>query len=271
MVQHFADNLQLLCSYYKSVADVCRRLHINRAQFNRYLNGTTMPSNSTQRRICEFFGVEPHEMMLAHEQFVKLVQARPIRQTEEVKALTPEQLQFDRLNQSGQLGLAKYNGYYFEYYYSMACPGKILRTLVHIESQDGKTYYKRIERLNPRNIKKSFHGVYNGFVQLLSDRLFLLDFESQTHVEMTQTILYPSFRNRVERLTGLRLGVSGSGERAPCCVRVVYEYLGKNINKKYAVAHCGLYDPESEEIDEDICQSIKNDMTEGDWHFRARF
>ncbi|WP_418138878.1 hypothetical protein AB8616_07270 [Marinomonas sp. RS-M-Aa-14] len=58
MAQDFAVNLQLLCSYYKSVADVCRRLNINRAQFNRYLNGTTVPNHSTQRRIGEFFGVE---------------------------------------------------------------------------------------------------------------------------------------------------------------------------------------------------------------------
>jgi transcriptional regulator with XRE-family HTH domain len=271
VAQDFADNLQLLCSYYKSVADVCRRLNINRAQFNRYLNGTTVPSNSTQRRIGEFFGVEPSEMVLAHAHFAKLVQARPIRQNEDVKSLTPEQMQFNKLNQSGQHGLAKYCGYYFEYYLSMACPGKILRTLVHVESQGDKTYYQRTERLNPRNLKKSFHGVYNGVVQLLSDRLFLIDYESQTHVEMTQTILYPSFQNRVERLTGLRLGVSGSGERAPCCARVVYEYLGSNINEKRAVAQCGLYEVDSDQIDEDICQSIKNDMKEGDWHFRARF
>ncbi|BDX03128.1 transcriptional regulator [Marinomonas pontica] len=271
MVENLASNLQLLCSYYKSVADVCRRLNINRAQFNRYLNSTTVPSNSTLRRIGEFFGVEPAEMMLSSAEFAQLVQSRPIRLNDDITTVSPEQQQFNVLNESGQHGLSKYCGYYFEYYFSMACPGKILRTLVHIESQGDKTYYQRTERLNPRNAKKSFHGIYRGVVQLLSDRLFLIDYEVQTHVEMTQTILYPSFRNRVERLTGLRLGVSGSGERAPCCVRVVYEYLGKNINKQRAVAQCGLYDINDDELDEDICQSITNDMNEGDWHFRARF
>ncbi|ETI61282.1 helix-turn-helix transcriptional regulator [Marinomonas profundimaris] len=271
MNQDFSDNLKLLCSYYKSVAEVCRRIGINRAQFNRYLNGTTSPSNSTQRRICEFFGVEIAEILLPHEQFVKRVQARPIRQAEEVKKLSPEQIQFNRLNQSGQQGLAKYGGYYFEYYLSMACPGQILRTLIHIESQGDKTYYQRTERLNPRSLKKSFHGVYSGVVQLLSDRLFLIDYETTTHVEMTQIILYPSFQNRIDRLSGLRLGVSGSGERAPCCARVIYEYLGLSINRKHAVAQCGLYNIDNDHIDGDICQSIKNDMKEGDWHFRARF
>ncbi|MBJ7537526.1 helix-turn-helix transcriptional regulator [Marinomonas sp. C1424] len=270
MTEDFTNNLRLLCSYYKSVAEVCRRLNMNRAQFNRYLNGTTVPTRNTQRRICDFFGVEPSEITLSSKQFAKLVQARPILYQEDV-ATSPEQLAFNQLNRAGQQGVSKYCGDYFEYYLSMACPGKILRTLVSIESQGDKTYYRRIERLNPSRTKKPFHGVYCGVVQLLSDRLFMMDYESITHVEMTQTILYPSFRNRVDQLTGLRLGVSGRGERAPCCVRVVYEYLGKNIHKKQAIAQCGLYDFDSTEITEDIRQSIVNDMKEDDWHFRARF
>ena len=35
MHEDFARNLRLLCSYYRSVAEVCRRLEINRPQFNR--------------------------------------------------------------------------------------------------------------------------------------------------------------------------------------------------------------------------------------------
>ena len=38
-----AENLRLLSSYYKSVAEVCRRLDINRQQFNKYLSGQTAP------------------------------------------------------------------------------------------------------------------------------------------------------------------------------------------------------------------------------------
>ncbi|WP_191600358.1 helix-turn-helix domain-containing protein [Marinomonas algicola] len=270
MTEDFSANLRLLCSYYKSVAEVCRRLNINRAQFNRYLNETTVPTRSTLRRIGDFFGVETNEIMLPHAQFVRLVQARPIRSQEDQPSVTPEQLAFNDLSQVGQQGLVRYWGYYFEYYLSMACPGKILRTLVNIESQGDKTYYRRIERLNTSLSKKSFHGIYSGAVQLLSDRLFLIDYESLTHVEMTQTILYPSFRNRVELLTGLRLGVSGRGERVPCCVRVVYEYLGKSINKKKVITQCGLYDIDSEDIAEEIRHSIINDIQAGDWHFKAR-
>ncbi|MFV0665907.1 helix-turn-helix domain-containing protein [Denitromonas sp.] len=52
MHDDFARNLRLLCSYYKSIAEVCRRLNVNRPQFNRYLSGRYRPSANTLRRFC---------------------------------------------------------------------------------------------------------------------------------------------------------------------------------------------------------------------------
>ncbi|GAB3482744.1 helix-turn-helix domain-containing protein [Marinomonas epiphytica] len=270
MEKNLSQNLRLLCSFYKSVAEVCRRLGLNRAQFNRYLNASSMPSASTLRRICDFFGVETHELILPHEDFQRLIQTRPvIVRSQQEESL--EQRHWGQLSANGQQGVEKYAGYYFEYYLSMAYPGKILRTLIHIEIINGKAYYHRTERLNPTGLKKAFHGVYKGGVQLLADRLFLLDYEAQTQAEMTQTILYPSFRNRVERLSGLRLGVSASSSRVPCCVRVVYEAIGYTMNKRTMLSLCGLYDIDSEKIDKDIRKSVLNSMGSNDWHFRAQF
>src|SRR4051794_15855183 len=80
--REFCANLRMLCSYYRSVADVCRKLNLNRAQFNRYLNGTSKPSNHTLERICDFFGVEPSEIYLPREHFHQIVQVRPKQRTE---------------------------------------------------------------------------------------------------------------------------------------------------------------------------------------------
>ena len=275
MHDDFGDNLRLLCSYYKSTAEVCRRLGINRPQFNRYLNGINRPSDSTMRRLCDFFGVEVHEMLLPHGQFQRLIQVRP--QQGERTALLPlqpdslEQQYLQRLNRAGQNGLDKYLGYYFEYYLSMAYPGSILRTLVCLEEHDGKTYYQRTERIRERPGSKPFHGVYRGMVEFLSDRIFLSDYETLTNFEMTQTVLYPSFRNRVDRLSGLRIGVSGSGERVPCCTRVLYEYLWREVDRQRVLALCGLYSCDDPALDADIRAAIRNDIGPGEWHFRARF
>src|SRR3546814_16222778 len=73
----FAENLRLLCSYYESVSAVCRRLGMNRQQFNKYLAGHSMPSRHNLRRICAFFGVEEAEIMLPNRRFAAIVELRP--------------------------------------------------------------------------------------------------------------------------------------------------------------------------------------------------
>jgi hypothetical protein len=88
---------------------------------------------------------------------------------------------------------------------------------------------------------------------------------------MTQTVLFPTFKNRIDRLTGLRLGVSGSGERMPCCTRVLYEFIGKDMKRNKVFPLLGLYDFDDHRIDQDIRDAIINNIAEGEWHFRGRF
>lgn len=270
MHEDFARNLRLLCSYYKSIADVCRRLNVNRPQFNRYLSGRYRPAAHTLRRFCDFFGVEEHEILLPSAQFERLVQVRP-RPTAPSEASTPEASHLERLKEIGTAGLNKYLGYYFETYLSMACPGRILRTLVCLELREGRVCYQRTERLVEHAEENAYHGIYLGLAHFLTDRIFLTDYESLTGLEMTQTILFPSFKNRVTRLTGLKLGVSGSGERMPCCARVVYEYLGPTIEVRRALRLCGLYDIDDPRIDAATRSAVMNEVTSGEWHFRAKF
>lgn len=105
---------------------------------------------------------------------------------------------------------------------------------------------------------------------MLSDRLFLVDYETLNRHELTQTILFPSFRNRLTRLTGIRTGVSDNSERMPCSTRVLYEYLGPGISVRKALAMCGLIDPESDQLDPGITAAVQNDMAGGEHHFKAR-
>lgn len=270
MNEDFARNLRLLCGYYKSIAEVCRRLDFNRPQFNRYLSGRYRPGRHTLHRFCEFFGVDEHEILLPSAQFERLVQVRPRARQEPVQS-TPEMAHLAHLQDIGSAGLDRFLGYYFETYMSMACPGKILRTLVAIERRGERVFYQRTERLVEHPRERAYHGIYLGMVHLLTDRIFLNDYETLTGLEMTQTILFPSFKNRVTRLTGLKLGVSGSGERMPCCARVVYEHLGRSVDVLQALRLCGLYDPSDPGIDEATRVAIANDITPGEWHLRARF
>ncbi|UTW11650.1 helix-turn-helix transcriptional regulator [Marinobacterium rhizophilum] len=269
MSEDFSRNLRLLCSYYKSIAEVCRKLEINRPQFNRYLSGRYKPSASTLRRFCEFFGVDEHEILLPHSQFERLVRVRPRGRIDAPAQVESEHLA--RLAGLGNAGLERYLGYYFEYYLSMARPGQLLRTLVCLEQRGEQVYYQRTERMEAHPGDRPSHNRYLGMAYFLTDRIFMVDYESLNSHEMTQTILFPSFKNRISRLTGLKIGVSDNSERMPCCARVLFEYLGPEVSVRKALALCGVYALDSPQIDASIRDAVQNDMSPGEWHFRARY
>ena len=69
-LQNFQQNLRYLCGYHRSVAEVCRKLAINRQQFNKYLAGANMPSDYNMRKICQFFEVEAASLLAPHTRFL---------------------------------------------------------------------------------------------------------------------------------------------------------------------------------------------------------
>ncbi len=54
----FGQNLRILAAKEPSISDLCRKLSINRTQFNRYLSGETSPRPLLLKRICEYFDVD---------------------------------------------------------------------------------------------------------------------------------------------------------------------------------------------------------------------
>jgi len=121
----FAENLRLLCSHHTSVAEVCRRIRINRQQFNKYLSGSSTPSMHTLRRICDFFGVEEGEIFLPAREFADIVLVR----REAPAASFPLAASIEQIAarfSDSQQKLQRYCGYYFTYMCTPAYPGMIL-------------------------------------------------------------------------------------------------------------------------------------------------
>ncbi|REG79352.1 helix-turn-helix domain-containing protein [Marinomonas pollencensis] len=267
MNEDVALNLRLLCSYYKSISEVSQRLGISRSQFNRYLSGRHRPAANTLRRICEFFDIAEHELHLPHQQFQQLVESNPRQITQQGDT---KQAHFKQLEERSGSHLDKYLGYYFEYYYSMGNQGKILKSLVCLTKQGDTVVYQRTERLTGQANNEVCHCKYLGMAYYLSDRIFMMDYESLTVNEITQTILYPTFKNRVHWLHGLRMGVSASDERMPCSSRILMEYLGTNIDLRKTLTKCRLYEPQDREIGEHIVDMINNKGSNDHWQFRAK-
>lgn len=241
----FTANLKLLCSYYPSTAQVCRRMGINRTQFNKYLTGAVQPSKANLRIICDFFGIEPFEIVMPHEQFRTQVMVERDNSTSTDK-MAPYFREMIQLQSQSQPSLGRYLGWYYEYYYSLGFPGKIFQSLIEISSKKGGICYSRYERLTSHDHGqgKITHCHYEGIAINLCDRIFLMDYEALTVNEITQTVLFPSYKSRITHLHGLKIGVSSKSHRDPACTRVLYEFLGDSINFKARFRSCGLYEPD---------------------------
>ncbi|RTR06894.1 helix-turn-helix domain-containing protein [Halomonas nitroreducens] len=256
----FTANLKLLCSYYPSTAQVCRRMGINRTQFNKYLTGAVQPSKANLRIICDFFGIEPFEIVLPHHQFRTQVMAERT-DTATTDAVAPYFREMIQLHGQSSPSLERYIGWYYEYYYSLGFPGKVFQSLIEISSKAGGISYERYERLTTPNAHqgKITHCHYEGVAINLCDRIFLMDYEALTVNEITQTVLFPSYKSRITHLHGLKIGVSSKSHRDPACTRVLYEFLGDSIDFKARFRACGLYDPD--ELPPDTIAGIDNSQS----------
>ena len=56
IVADFSANLRFLCERQGTISNLCRRIGLNRQQFNKYLSGSHLPSSQNLRLIANFFG-----------------------------------------------------------------------------------------------------------------------------------------------------------------------------------------------------------------------
>lgn len=261
MKDELSINLGLLCSYHRSIAEVCRKLAINRQQFNKYLSGQSRPSRNNMRRICDFFGVTEAELLLEVDKFEDMIvlRRRPVQQEE----LTTPLRHLDQLYQASQ-SLEKYVGYYFRYFFSFGNPGLIIRSLAHIREEDGRYFWKNIEILrDPKTRRLTGLNKYEGAVFYLADRIYVMEYETIERNSITQMTLYPSHRHRLDMLLGIQTGGPTRRGRKPGASKVALEFLGRNIERKVALGKLGLFEPDGPDMRRETVQMVRNDIAPG--------
>lgn len=259
MPDNFPANLSLLCSYLPSVAEVCRQLGINRQQFNKYLNGQSRPSRANMRRICDFFGVNEAEVMLESSQFESLLTVRSLPgKIPAEPAANPFFNHLERISRHSQ-NMDAYLGYYYRYHRSFSDSGKITRSFGNIYKYAGQYYWKYVELMRdiyPQQ-KRSFKK-YEGVVYLLGNRIYILEYEPRGADALAQVILYPSHYRGIGRLLGLQMGTPAGRGCKPCSGRVVFEYLGRQVDLRKTMKSLGFFHPDDPRLPGDIGQHIDN-------------
>jgi transcriptional regulator with XRE-family HTH domain len=253
-----ANNLKTLCSYYSSVSDVCRRLPMNRQQFNKYLSGDAAPSKHNLRRICEFFGVDEQEISLPSYRFAELIELRPRdRYRTNTASLYAPHLDF--LLNFGRKDLQLYEGYYFRYFISARRAGQIVRSLFSLQKYKDSYYTKSISRyrMSETGREQSINYRHLGLPILLGDRLYILEYDTLGKDILSYTVLYGADRKRIDLLVGLQANVAGKRSRTPAVSNVIFEYLGHRIATRKALASCGLFEWDSPKVPEWIKRRLE--------------
>lgn len=259
----FAANLAYACSLLSSIAEVCRRIGINRQQFNKYLAGTVRPSRHNMRRICDFFGVTESELLLDPARFAGLIS---LRKTSPRIASLPRHLEAVETlhHMSGEMG--RYCGWYFRYFYTFGYPGRITRSLAVITERDGRHLWKNVETgVIPDVGHEKFVGKYEGLAFHLGHRIHIVEYDALNATSITQLMLYPSYTPSPGHLRGVQTGASMRRGRKPAASAVVLEYLGERIDQRRALERCGLF--EADEIDDWIKSLIANRIDPDAWVF----
>ncbi len=254
-MDHFANNLRLLCGYRPSISRVAQDLKMNRSQLNRYLAGSSFPRGALLRRICDYFGVDPHEIVMPPEDFARIVKLRGLASDTLSQTLRQH---FDRILTRNDPRIFHLLGTFFEYYYSMSSRGKIVRALLAFGTEGDHVFYRRLERMGPFDRPCHRHYRYQGMALMTGDRVFLNDYEYSAGIEITQTVLYPDYSHRWTRLHGVKVGVSANRDHVPCCVRTYLERTPPRLPMLGALRRCGLYEADSPEIPQHVRPMIDN-------------
>lgn len=254
-------NLAFLCSYHASIAEVCRRLGVNRQQFNKYLSGQSHPSRRNIRKLCDFFGVTEAELLVEPSQFEQIVALR--RKPEPSVQMRRPMAHVEALYRRSQ-SMENYVGFYYRYFYSFGNKGLITRSLASIHAVAGRYYWKNIEILrHPDTGKTIGMNKYEGALFYLADRILVVEHETLDLKSITQMTLYASHQHRLSRLMGIQTGGPTRRGRKPGASKVALDYLGRDVDIRKAMAGIGLFRPNSGAIPVEIVDLVANDIPAG--------
>lgn len=234
-IKNLTENLGTLVDSFDSVADFCRKLGINRQQFNKYLAGQHVPSQKILLKISRYFSMEPDQLFMLPAEFTKFYEGLDYEIPIELREL-PKFMQFLPLALSSVNALKPFFGVYYRYHNSSIYKGRILKSVTYIYEHNSIAQYVTIERF-PKldgSGKIGYTFTYHGFCFLFGDRIFMIDFEGDQKNEMTFSTLVPQYRNPLRFLYGIVSGIAATTFRQPFSTKMILEFAGREkISKKH--------------------------------------
>ena len=223
---NFAANLRYLCDQRGSVSNICRKLHMNRQQFNKYLSGKHLPSSTNARLIADHFGLNAEIMYSAHEEFCAIIDGNFFETFNRLRR-EPQALQFlSTVLSTPESTLNSLVGVYDRYRYSSIYQRRILKATLCIYRGADMLQHTYVERFpsydDPKRVAYTFR--YHGFVLPVEGRVFTIDFESVQRNELTFGILSSVQRSTKRFMFGITSGIAANMYRQPFSTRLALHY-----------------------------------------------
>ncbi|BBQ00269.1 transcriptional regulator [Burkholderia sp. SFA1] len=252
-----AANLAQLAASFESVSEFCRKLDINRQQFNKYVAGRHLPAQKVLQKIARFFLMEPDDLTRAPADFRTFFEGHEIGLPFELTS-APELLKMLPLLSSTTDGLRGMHGVYYRYHNSSIYKGKVLRSVLWLYEREGTTRYTTIERfpLLDGSGKTGYTFTYHGFCLLLGDRIFLLDSESKQRNELTMSILNQQHRRPKRFFYGLYTAVASSSYRQPFATRIAFQHVSNGRLERRHLRDATVLAPDDASLPTEIRQYL---------------
>ncbi len=263
---HLAANLKLLCGYSRSIAEVCRQAGINRQQFTKYLSGASLPSLHSLRRVCDFFGVEDHEILLEPGAFRALIRLRPPRLggDQEAQPDAAARLLAGLAAGHDAAGALALIGYYFLYLRDDRRAPMISRSLVRLTAAPRGLALKALDFTPGGTSTLPSCVKYAGSAFVTDGRIHVMARECVVGKSVWFASYYLTDFTRRPYLSGLSMGVEPDPRGEIIALRSVLEYLGTTIDIRRELRRCGQIPAAAPEIDAIIRSATYNDLRDGE-------
>ncbi len=243
MPENFSENLRSLCAEHGSIAQICREVGINRQQFNRYLNGTSLPAAHNLRRIARYFDIPEARLFSPRPEFEA--------QLSDAARTTPPGASDSFLEpfRGQQRHLKRYLGFYHAFFRTPSWGEGILCALTRLVEKDGFIVTRNLEVATDPEQSIRQISRYDGLVTQRGNRLFITEHERAHEGSVAQTILFSAHRQQLKYLRGMTMGLAWRPFPRPYAARAIWKRLDDRVSAREAIAACGVYPVRSPRID----------------------
>ncbi|MCB2010920.1 MAG: helix-turn-helix transcriptional regulator [Geminicoccaceae bacterium] len=212
MKSNFGRNVRKHCTVPGSIARICRKAGINRQQFNKYLNGHSLPSLLTAQTIANALGVRIGDLLEGDSD------RRRLRNSLDGIAAT---LQPSKVNVFAQ-------GYYLEVNRSEVVPDHVLTSLTSITFDNDTMRYRRKTPLQSLPCSKTL-WTYDGVAYNTNNCGKIIYVNSTVRLYFGSYLLESASLYNKD-LVGLKLAGSSNPRGTPFAAPVYKIYLGERPN-----------------------------------------